>query len=264
MPYIDAMHLYESLLPQLDKQDERTEPGKPMLNLGCGLTRFPGPPPDSHDGLVAPEVYSYPDWLNISRNAEETPDQVMDLFTYPWGLKSDAYEGAVVGHLLEHVPHEIKISNYARGCGLGWIGRVEELANMQDGFFAFMSELWRVLKPDGIAHIICPYGLSRAYMSDPTHTRPIVEGTFGYLGGRNPNATYHYARGAGRFEMIEPIFYAFTPLGMTWWASLPEEARTQENLTAALEQYHWVVRTMYIRLRAVKTEEEDGDAQSHD
>jgi hypothetical protein len=132
-------------------------------------------------------VYAYPNWLNVDKVEGVGADKVFDLFAYPWPLESNSFDGAVLGHIAEHIPHEIKIQH------LGHnelhrsndkppyvISRSEELSQLQDGWYAFFSELYRVLTPGAIVHIISPYAWSQGAVTDPTHTRLLTEHTFSH------------------------------------------------------------------------------------
>ncbi len=59
----------------------------------------------------------------------------------------------------------------------------------------FFRECWRLLKPGGLIHIICPYGLSFAAMNDPSHTRYVMPEAFNYL-VPNPGAPFDYHVGS--------------------------------------------------------------------
>jgi hypothetical protein len=159
---------------------------KPYLNLGCGTTHFPGERPPGHE-FITESVYAYPNWLNVDKVEGVGADKVFDLFAYPWPLESNSFDGAVLGHIAEHIPHEIKIQH------LGHnelhrsndkppyvISRSEELSQLQDGWYAFFSELYRVLTPGAIVHIISPYAWSQGAVTDPTHTRLLTEHTFSH------------------------------------------------------------------------------------
>jgi hypothetical protein len=168
----------------VDPEPER----KPYLNLGCGTTHFPGERPPGHE-FIAESVYAYPDWLNVDKVKGVGADKVFDLFAYPWPLESNSFDGAILGHIAEHIPHEIKQSlatNFIKN-GMDsenfeafYFERYKELSILQDGWYAFFSELYRVLTPGAIVHIISPYAWSQGTVTDPTHTRLLTEHTFSH------------------------------------------------------------------------------------
>jgi hypothetical protein len=94
-----------------------------------------------------------------------------------------------LGHIAEHIPHEIKQSlatNFIKN-GMDsenfeafYFERYKELSILQDGWYAFFSELYRVLTPGAIVHIISPYAWSQGTVTDPTHTRLLTEHTFSH------------------------------------------------------------------------------------
>lgn len=191
---------------------------KPMLNLGCGTIILPGPQPDHHR-LIPAGIYNYPFWVNVDRNQAEGVDKIVDLFSYPWDFEDNSFSGAIVPHLAEHIPHEIKpntdllhplsgaelpseknaytytpenyeIAERAKIAQCRW----DEIKNMQGGWFAFFSELWRILEPGSLVYVLSPYGWTAGAMGDPTHTRPIVEHTFYHSIAPDQNATFQYVR----------------------------------------------------------------------
>lgn len=241
----------------------------PYLNLGSGRTKFPGERPDHHQ--LAPEaIYSYPKWLNISRNASENPDCVMDLFAYPWVLESNAYDGALIAHLAEHIPHEIKIDPGNAQIGIAVSKQefrfdnlmyresqrnIEKLTAMQDGWYCFMSELHRVLTPGALVHIIAPYAWSQGAIHDPDHKRLLTPDSFTHSMKPDPNAPFEYATGGLHFEMqgftygLSPFFAHLAPRADDTPDIL---ARKNAALEDALQTRINVVSEFYVCLRCVK------------
>jgi hypothetical protein len=64
-------------------------------------------------------------------------------------------------------------------------------------WFAWWDELWRVMKPLGIAYVSGPYGgdESLGWLSDPTHETRVVEASFAWLDPRIPFYQEHQAVG---------------------------------------------------------------------
>lgn len=190
------------LLTEIDGDDKL-----PMLNLGCGRILLPAVPPV--DRRLADEaVYLYPHWLNVDKIAGEGIEQV-DLFIYPWDWQDNSFSGALVEHVAEHIPHKIIISEPAREqAPLGYrpSKRARELENLSNGFYAFFSELSRVLIPGAIAHVVVPYANSWEAHIDPDHKRQFVPATFGYLCDPVPNAPYIYNVGS-RWRFAADVRY---------------------------------------------------------
>jgi hypothetical protein len=245
------------------------------LNLGCGRIILPAERP-AHHALVNPAIYQYPLWHNVDRNGEPGVDECFDLFTYPWPLESDAYDGALLSHLAEHIPHEIRIDP-----GNLPIGRAEHaatmesevrirldmstlstraahmhrLAELQDGWYAFFAELYRVLTPGAIVHILSPYGWSQGGITDPTHTRLLTEHTFSHSMQPDPNSPFKYATGGINFEMVGVnfgVYPMFTHLLPTERDNPQEVARKQALFQEELMTRINVVNDLYVQLRVVK------------
>lgn len=257
MTFLHEMKLMHDTLPSSNRVV------KPMLNLGCGRVILPGAQP-WHHGLVEGAIYSYPHWHNVDRNPGPGVDETVDLFTYPWPWADNSFSGALLSHIVEHVPHVplIQGRNAVRfDMGAYWNEHLSEwalrggyLAGLQDGWFAFFSELWRVLEPDAVAHILCPHGHSDGALADPTHTRYVMPHTFGYL-KPDERSPFEYALGC-HFEETHPavyrimeVFQHLTPLA----GDTPEVIADKERqLTEAIMTRVNVVYEFYVRLKAVK------------
>jgi len=146
--------------------------------LGCGKVILPCEQP-AHHRLIPNDMYTDPDvaWDNADWNALPGVNRVVDLFDYPWRdsdgavLPDNAYDYAIASHIVEHIPHHIVCNGQL----------VTRHPQWQDGWFAWFSELNRIMKPDGQVWILAPFAWSNSGISDPTHTRYITFATFGYL-----------------------------------------------------------------------------------
>lgn len=238
--------------------EDMREPEKPtrlpFLNIGCGRTHFPSEPPLGHE-MVDPEIYRTGEWLNVDKVQGVGADKVFDLFAYPWPLEDNSFDGAVLGHIVEHIPHEIKMNLDA--LAQDWVGqsgtyknpdmadKAYALQKMQDGWYAFFSELYRVLTPGAIAHIISPYGWSDGAITDPTHTRLLTINTFTHgLSASQYTGTFAYNIGCN-FEMFSDPVYRFTPMAKPF---LIDRDTTENALATRLN----MVYDFYVRLKAVK------------
>jgi hypothetical protein len=257
-------------------------PQNHYLNLGAGRVILPGERP-AHHALVPEAHYAYPLHLNIDRNPAPGIDCVMDLFAYPWPLESDSYDGALLSHLVEHIPHEINLRHfqqeqyersyeeqiqpsegrwqtleirYPSDEHIAHARRMDELSKMQDGWFAFWSELHRVLTDGAIVHVLAPYGLSHGWLADPSHTRPIVEGTFSHSMKPDPKAPFEYSTGGLHFE-VENISYGLSP-AYAHMAPLPTDPPdVQQSKSSTLDHLMHsqlnVASEIYAKLRSVKS-----------
>lgn len=154
------------------------------LNLGCGKMLF-----SVSEG-----------WVNVDRLSLPGVDKVVDLMQYPWPFETSSVEKIWASHLIEHIPHQSRLSDIAYTCGLP-VDYVHWLRD-NDGFFAFFAECWRVLIPGGMVECVAPFGMSRGAMQDPTHQRFIVETTINYLTERpHEGGTFDYSL-PFTFEMV--------------------------------------------------------------
>lgn len=125
-------------------------------DLGCGNKK--------QEGFIG---------IDITKEGTQA-DIEFDLLTFPWTFAQDeSAEEVFCSHFLEHIPH-----------GDGF----------HDPFFDFFNEVWRILKPQGLATFITPYYTSMRAFQDPTHQRFIAEGTYAYLDAdwRKENKLEHY------------------------------------------------------------------------
>jgi hypothetical protein len=230
---------------------------KPYLNLGCGRVILPAPKPD-HYALID-NITEYALWHNVDRNAVPGVDETADLFSYPWAWADNSFDGALCAHLCEHIPHEIKLTRDAqlvidnaklgddvsvKGKFAGYVMRATELAQLQDGWYAFFSELWRVLTPGAIIHVLSPYAWSDGAMHDPSHTRYLTPASFQHSMTPNPDAPFAYATGGLHLEMAD-LRYGVSEdfkhlIGQQ--ELLERAARTQINVCAEF----------YVKLQVVK------------
>jgi SAM-dependent methyltransferase len=124
------------------------------LNVGCGP-----------DILPAAEG-----WSNMDIVALPGVDVVHDAFTFPWPFPDGAFDHVLCRHILEHVPHDV-------GAG-------------RDGFFMFLEECHRILRPGGTLEILTPHPESPNTIIDPTHTRVVHPLNFQYF---DPSQSARYA-----------------------------------------------------------------------
>lgn len=232
---------------------------KPYLNLGCGRIILPGPRP-VHHSLIEPAIYDYPLWVNADRNAEPGVDAVVDLFTYPWPWADNSFDAALLTHIAEHIPHQINaVATPAAISALGQQAaqaRAAALATAQDGWYAFMAELWRVLTPGAIAHILSPYGWSQGAITDPTHTRLITEHTWTHSLQPDPNSPFAYETLGLNLRLASDVKFAVTPLWDHLTVTEADTPEVAERKTAALQRAFQtqinVAYEHYARLEAVK------------
>lgn len=216
------------------------------LNLGCGRVILPAPRPQ-HYGLID-DITQYALWHNVDRNPEPGVDETLDIFRYPWPWPDNSFDGALLAHIAEHIPHEIKLTDAVEHRERGDFllrtsPRAKEVEQLQDGWYAFFAELHRALTPDAIIHVLSPYGWSQGGITDPTHTRLLTEQTFTHSMQPDPNSPFKYATGGLNLEMVEPARFTLTGL---------VQVETHAEFAYALQTKLNVVYELYVKLRVVK------------
>lgn len=93
-------------------------------------------------------------------------DIVHDLESVPYPLENEVCNSIIASHVVEHI-------NPAKF-----------------GLINVMNEWWRIMKPGGRLMIAAPYGVSRGFLQDPTHTKPVTEDTFTYFDPTNRNSLW--------------------------------------------------------------------------
>ncbi len=101
----------------------------------------------------------FPDFVNVDKNEKVKPDILCNLDGPGVRilLESDKYVFAIASHLIEHIRFLPE----------------------------FMEGLYRVMAPDGLVFISCPYAWSNQAIEDPTHVRFINEHSMGYFDRRS-------------------------------------------------------------------------------
>lgn len=197
---------------------------KPFLNLGCGKMHMPAPKP-GHYGLIPDGLCDYALWLNVDASDGVGADEVVNIFEYPFRWDDNSFDGALLAHIAEHIPH-----------GSGGV------ADGGDGFFRFFSELHRVLTPSACVHVLSPYAMSYGALIDPTHTRYLMPETFSYL-VPDPDAPFQKGYG-GVWNMVTKL-YNVTPYGH----SLQHDPGLFDHAMA----HNWnVCHEFYVKLEVVK------------
>lgn len=95
----------------------------------------------------------------------EGSDVVHNLFTFPYPFADNSVDEIHSSHFIEHIPMEY----------------VTVDGKSKDMLFAFIDEVYRMLKPGGKATLIFPNCQSTRAFQDPTHRRFIPAATIYYF-----------------------------------------------------------------------------------
>ncbi len=133
---------------------------------------------------------------------------------------------------------------------------LEHLGGRTEVFLGIVKELWRVCRNDALVTIMVPHVRSDAFLSDPTHVRPImVEGLalFDQRVNRQwrdegkPNTPLGLILGVD-FHIEGVTFLPAEP----WLGRLQRNEITQAAFAEAARQYNNVIDEVTIRWRVVK------------
>ena len=225
------------------------KPKLPMLNLGCGKTHLPSAKPAGHE-MVDEAIYDYPLWVNVDKVEGVGADKTFDLFAYPWPLEDNSYDGALLGHVVEHIPHEIT-RNEAIDLNIGNnLERMINLKRMQDGWYAFFSELYRVLTPGALILIVSPYGFSDSSITYLRHTYYTTMNTYTYAMSLEigDGSKFKYNNGGINLVIEGQPIYRFTPYAK----QIFEYHHEYFPLDMLVGMYNNIVYDFYVKLKVIK------------
>ncbi len=117
------------------------------LDIGCGAKKQEG-------------------YIGVDFIKHEGVDIVCDLEEFPWPFEDNSIREVRAWHILEHIERRKFFDAKGGPC--------------------VMSEVWRILEPNGLFHVGAPWGLTIQYIQDPTHCNPVIDRTFYYFDPRSP------------------------------------------------------------------------------
>lgn len=222
------------------------------LHLGAGRIILPVTKETEPDHLKnMPEACFEPGWVNVDKYRNPGIDETLDLFRFPWVRSSNgnpfndnSVDEIYCSHLIEHIPHQVQTHNMVP---LGWRKQYDDLCGRLDGWFVFFYECWRVLKPDGVIHLVTPFALSNSALCDPTHTRYIVPGAFAYF-KPNPDAPFDYNIPCQFEAVADPIYR----IRGDWVGRI--NAMTELQVVTAAHTYFDACDEIRLSLRAIKND----------
>lgn len=108
---------------------------------------------------IACGLKKFEGYVNIDREASVNPDRIVDLFG-PWPFDENTFDEAICAHILEH-------------CG----PEPEKL-------FHVFREMYRVMQPGAVVHVVVPHPRHDMFLHDPTHVRPVTATTLSLFSKR--------------------------------------------------------------------------------
>lgn len=150
------------------------------LLLGCGHAR------DKRIRCPSNMTESWRGLVTLDSNRAVEPDILADLNHDPWSIES-AVSDLIMGKVVDVVDvlpggddMEIRENCFDE---VHAYEVIEHLGRQGDyrAFFAFFTEVWRVLKPGGYLAGTCPSRYSSWLWGDPGHTRAILPETLLFL-----------------------------------------------------------------------------------
>lgn len=140
-----------------------------------------------------------PGFTAVDKYREANPDVLQDLEDTPWIFQDSSVDEIWMRHILEH------------------------LGETTEGFKRIIQELYRVCCDGAVIHIHVPHPFSTAFVSDPTHVRPITPELFGLFSRKNCE---HFAK----------IGASNSPLAIYWGVDM-EVSSVQYALDPAYEVF---------------------------
>lgn len=111
------------------------------LELGCGANKKEG-------------------FIGLDNRDLSGVDIIWDMETFPWPVETESCEEVRAYHVLEHIERR-RFFSLAEPC--------------------VMSEIYRILEPDGWLRIAFPPWATEAFWSDPTHLNGMSHLTFRHM-----------------------------------------------------------------------------------
>lgn len=176
-------------------------------------------------------------FLNVDVANECHPNMIVDLESFPWPWESDTVEEAIFNHSLEHIGRD------------------------QKTFFSIICELYRVCKHNAKITINTPHPRSDAFLSDPTHVRPLSPEILRHfsLSFHNSQTDQIYNTSLAKklgvdFEIIS------TSIGLepTYSKKLKDSSITSKEFEKIISEHNNIIKEYKIQLIAKKDTKQEG------
>lgn len=142
-----------------------------------------------------------PGSIGVDRQRRSATDVAADLDRIPYPFRESSADEIHLDNVLEHL----------------------------DDVVATMEELYRIIRPGGLVHIVVPYFRSRWAVVDPTHRHQFSVGSMSYFDRDHPNAE-RYGYASARF-IVEKLAFNES------WRATGGRARFARWASARPERY---------------------------
>lgn len=174
----------------------------------------------------------YPDWINVDKYPTCGPDQVVDLEQFPWPWPDNSVDEVRLYHVLEHLGAQTEV------------------------YLEIIKELYRVCRPNAKVEIIVPHPRHDDFLGDPTHVRPVTEGSITLL-SQAANRDW-LARGCANTPLALYLAVDFEieghayDLADPWDRAFEQKTISEADLKHAIRSFNNVIKQSGFMLRVIK------------
>lgn len=173
-----------------------------------------------------------PTHLNVDKFPGCNPDQVFDLEQTPWPWITGSVDEIRMDHVLEH------------------------LGQTPDSFLSIVSEVYRILAPDGIWQVTVPHPRHDDFLSDPTHVRAITPTTLEMFDSAKNQQWIAAGLSTTPLALMTRVDFVLEQMQMTPDSVWVERIQRGEAAQADLDHLVWhnnnIAREITMTLRARK------------
>lgn len=135
------------------------------------------------------------DIVDVGNPAVRTADLVIEPIPFP----DASFDFVTAFDFIEHVPRLIYVDGVRKA-----------------PFIDLMSEVWRVLKPNGLLYAMTPAVPMSSAFVDPTHVNFITKRTVNYFAGNELELCRRFYGFTGEFQVVDQYWHAETLQHLVW------------------------------------------------